>query len=380
MRRILRGGRFFVLVIILVLAITGCSSRGVVNPGWTVVAVDGTSVYSVLASGKVVALDAASGSEQWHYPIVAASSGGIGSLFAPKSASTETNLNAVYGSPIFTSDLVVVGTFDNKLVAFNRSSGQKAWEFTAGGSIVGGALVHGDTIYFGASDSMVYAVKPNASAGEQVWSVKVSGSGIWGEPAADDQNIYVGSLDHHVYALNQQTGAIVWDRDMGAAIPGGVTLANKLVLVGGVAKKLTALDTSTGAVVWEHQFSQWVWGEIAVQNDIAYASSIDGQVHAVKLSDGSVIWDAQLQGATRSGPLIVGDYLAIGTNTGNVYRIDMTTGKAELLYAIPSTSVLSRVAALGNQIYVGTTTASVVALDITRVGGTPVWTYPVASK
>ncbi|MHB1355458.1 MAG: outer membrane protein assembly factor BamB family protein [Anaerolineae bacterium] len=385
MKRVLSGGRWAFLIIILALVVTGCSSRGVVNAGWTVVAATDDSVYAVLATGKVVALDAATGLERWYYPITQPSSGGLGALFAPKpTGEQQTVVDAVYGLPVITDDLVIVGAYNNRLFAFNRTSGQKVWEYTTLGPIVGGITDFEGYIYFGAADSgvsasRVYALRSITPTAEVAWDVPVTKHWIWGAPAADEKQLYIGSMDHHVYALNRETGAIVWEQDMGAAVPGSVSLADNVVYVGGVAKKLTALRSDTGEMLWEKALGQWVWGQAVVSNSVVYVGTLDGIVHALAVQDGSLKWDSvQLEGAIRAGPVIAGEYLVIGTDTGVIYRIQMATGKAEKLYTITGASVLSKIAVVGDRLYVGTTSATVVALDITRVGGAPLWVYPAA--
>jgi len=196
----------------------------------------------------------------------------------------------------------------------------------------------------------------------------------------DDKQVYVGSMDSHVYALDRTTGTVIWDRNMGAAVPGSVSLADGTVFVGGVAKKLTALRSDTGETIWEKDLGQWVWGEAVVSNSVVYVGSLDGIVHALAVQDGAKIWDSvQLDGGIRAGPAIAGNYLVIGTDTGSVYRIEMASGKAELIYKITGASILSKIAVVGDRLYVGTTTATVVALDVTRVGGVPLWVYPAAA-
>jgi len=380
LRKLHGAGRIIAFVVLMsALLLAGCASRGVVNPGWTVVSADGEMVYTVLATGKVAALDAASGAERWNYPVATASSGGLGSLFSRPDPNQETALNAVYGAPVFSDELVFVGTFDNKLVAFNRSSGQRAWEYTTEGAIIGGATEYDGVVYFGASDSRVYAVKPTASGPQLLWNPIVTGHGVWGAPAVNDRYVFVASLDHHVYAIDKDSGALVWDHDMGAAVPGGVTIAGDLLLVGGIAKKLSALNAETGSLVWEHAFEQWVWGEAVAANGTAYVSTLDGKVHGVSLKDGAIKWSTQLEGALRAGPTLAGEYLVIGSQSGRVYRVELSGGKADLLYVLDKTNILAPVAVLDGRAYIGTTAASVIALDISKVGGSPLWTYPVAN-
>jgi eukaryotic-like serine/threonine-protein kinase len=386
LKRVLNGGRWAFLVIILALVMSGCSSRGVVNPGWTVVAATEDSVYAVLATGKVVALDAATGQERWYYPIAQASSGGLAGLFAPKATGEQqTVVDAVYGLPIVTDDLVIVGASNNRLFAFNRSTGQKIWEYTTLGAIVGGATEFKGSVYFGAADSgvsasRVYALSAITPTAEVAWNVSVTKHWIWGAPAVDEGQVYIGSMDHHVYSLDRKTGTVIWDRDMNAAVPGSLSLTDNAVLVGGVAKKLTSLNKLTGETLWEKTLGQWVWGEAVVSDSIIYIGTLDGVVHALAVQDGATKWDSvQLDGAIRAGPAIAGNYLVIGTDTGSVYRIEMTSGKAELIYKVAGASILSKIAVVGDRLYVGTTTATVVALDVTRVGGAPLWVYPAAA-
>jgi outer membrane protein assembly factor BamB len=386
LKRVLIRGRWALFIIVLALVVTGCSSRGVVNLGWTVVAATEDSVYAVLATGKVVALDAATGQERWFYPTTQPSSGGLGALFAPKpTGEQQTAVDAVYGIPIITDELVVVGAYNNRVFAFNRVTGQKVWEYTTLGPIVGGVTAYKGSMYFGATDSgtsasRVYALGSITPTAEVTWNIAVTKHWIWGAPAVDDKQVYVGSMDQHVYALDRLTGALIWDRNMGAAVPGSVTLADGTVLVGGVAKKLTALRSDTGETIWEKNLGQWVWGEAVVSNSVVYVGSLDGIVHALAVQDGAKIWDsAQLDGAIRAGPAIAGNYLVIGTDTGSVYRIEMASGKVELIYKIAGASILSKIAVVGDRLYVGTTTATIVALDVTRVGGAPLWVYPAAA-
>jgi len=369
-----RLGFVLILVVSLGLLVSGCVSRGVSNPGWTVLAINQDIAYAVLNTGKVVALDAASGSEKWVYPIAQASGG----LFRRQPAG-DPPLNAVYGVPVFTDELVLAGTYDNKVVAFVQATGLKAWEYVAQGSVMGGMVVDGEQVYLGGSDGRVYALKTSAAGAELLWSTQAAKHAIWGVPVLTDDLVIVGSLDHYVYALKRADGELVWDHDMGAAVAGDITLADDLVLVGGVANKLTALEIASGDVVWESQFKQWVWGEAFLDGGVVYVSSLDGQLHALDPRTGETKWDTVLQGAARSGPALAGDYLVIGTAEGNIYRVEKATGKAELLYKSAG-RILSRPAVSGNRVLVGTDSGQILALDTTVVGGAPVWQYPAVTK
>jgi outer membrane protein assembly factor BamB len=58
------------------------------------------------------------------------------------------------------------------------------------------------------------------------------GAGVWSSPAIAGGLVYVGSCDDSVYALNANTGAIVWSYATGNAIFSSPAVSNGVVYVG----------------------------------------------------------------------------------------------------------------------------------------------------
>jgi len=383
----LRKGPFSVLLLILVATVmlTGCMPRGAMtNPGWTVVAAEGDVVYAALATGQVVALDAANqGAELWTYPKAQAqASGGLGSLFTKRTTeTTDKVLDAVYGIPALTDSLVLVASYNHNLYAFDRASGQVKWgPFSAGEAIIGGATVRDDVAYFGSSDHHVYAVDVNT--GEPVWDQPFeTGHWVWGAPAVDDERVYFGSMDRHVYAVDRKTGEQVWKQAVGGSVPGTVTLSDGLLFVGGVDKKVHALDKTNGQERWSLDLGHWVWGEALVVDDTVYVSALDGRVFALDVADGSPRWpEPTALGATvRAGPALLNESLIVGTELGTLYKIDTKSGEKTLFFTAEG-AVLSTPAIVGEMVYVGAATGNVYALDSSRAGDPLVWRYPPAKS
>lgn len=365
-------------LIVLTTTATGCVPRGAMaNPGWTVLTAESGVVYTVLSTGRVVALDAAQGNELWSYPSEQAAKGGLGcSLPRTGSENAEAPLDAVYGIPVLTDELVLVASYDHHLYAFERSSGRIVWDFAADEAVIGGATVYDGVVYFGASDHRVYAL--DARTGESVWDEPfVTGHWVWGAPAVDENRVYVGSMDHYVYAIDRQSGVEEWRRSVGGSVPGSVTLADGMLFVGSVDKHLYALRASDGGEAWKRDVGHWSWGEVLVHDGYAYACSLDGKVHALAVADGSPRWDAvPLEGAVRAGPALLDGDLVVGTEAGVVYRIDVESGLGEKLYDTQKEGVLSTPAVVGEMVYLGTTAGRVCALDTSRGGSAPVWIYP----
>ena len=377
--------RALALVLILTaLVFTGCTARGgVVNAGWTVAAEQDGSVYAALATGQVLALDLEqNGAKLWQYPEKEASAAVGCSIAKPAEGTTESPLDAVYGEPLVLDDVVVVGSFDGKLYAFDRESGRQVWDYAAAAAIIGGATEADGVLYFGSSDGSVYAI--DAATQQSVWATPfATGNRVWGAPRVDQEHVYVASMDRSVYALDRSTGQQVWKHDLGASAPGAMTLADGRLYVGNVNRHLICLSATDGSELWRSpQYGGWVWGEALVADGGVYFGSLDGVMHALNAVDGSVRWaDVPLSGAVRAGPALAGASLIVGTESGYVYTVDIASGEKSLVFGDRDGErlgpVLSTPVVAGDKLIVTTAQAKIVALDLTKRDPV-VWVYPPA--
>jgi outer membrane protein assembly factor BamB len=352
------------------------------NPGWTVVTSADGVVYSVLATGQVVALDAErTGAQLWLYPAKQAS-GGVRWPFA-RSASTpgDSPLDAVYGLPVLTDDWLLLTSYDRHLYAFDRTSGDKLWQFPPAeegkrfGPLVGGVRLVEGIAYFGSSDGSVYAL--DIATQELVWPQPFATENrVWGSPAVDAERVYVGSMDHHLYAINRQTGAQEWKIDLGGSIPGSVVLADGLLFAGAVDQRLHVIKAEDGSELWQTpQLRAWVWGEALVHEGSVYFGTLGGQVYAYDVQTGQPRWGpVELEGAVRAGPVGSSDELIVGTDAGAVYRIAMEDGALQKFPELDG-GVLSSPSVVGSDVYVATATGKVYAFDVER-GIAQLWVYP----
>jgi len=380
-------GRMVALVLVaLAVALTGCvGQRAAVNVGWTVAAEKDGTLYAAMANGVMLALDATqNGTLVWQYPATQARSA-VGCSFARTSdENTETALDAVFGQPLVLDDVVIVGSYDGKLHAFGRTSGKPEWVYATEQAIVGGAAEADGILYFGSSDGKVYAI--DAATQKDVWAQPfVTGNRVWSVPRLDADRVYVTSMDHFVYAIDRKTGTQVWKHDLGASAPGSLTLANGRLYVGSIERHLICLNAEDGTEIWRSpQYGGWVWGEALVVDDGVYFGSLDGMMHALSVADGTPLWpDVQLQGAVRAGPALAGDQLIVGTEAGYVYTMSIANGDKALVFGDRDNekmgAVLSTPVVADSEIFVSTTQAKVVALDLSKRD--PVeWVYPPAEQ
>ncbi len=182
--------------------------RGSLKPVWykhftpyisqkvQVIAVDNTLYIST--SGGLYALDADTGAQKWLY-------------------ATDLPLGH---SPTVYNGVVYVGGFDHKIHAIRASDGAGLWTFEGGKGFQTNPLVidvNGHTTVFaGNRDGVFYAIRDNGNSASLAWKYQTDGPILYSAAYADN-TIYFASNDMHAYALNAQTGALVWKS---AKLPG----------------------------------------------------------------------------------------------------------------------------------------------------------------
>lgn len=251
-------------------------------------------------------------------------------------------------TPAVTADAVFVGTDRGTLVRVSRADGTTQWE----------------------------------AAGHP------SRHGIHGSPALDESRVYVGDYAGHVYALDQRTGARIWDSRPGDYVGSSPALFENAVFVGvelsrgqcafvgldrrtgdevfrsvelpGLCHSSPAIDADTRAAyigdnsggiyrlnldspspgrlrreVWPAwRFSaQSPGGDVkstpAVSGDVVLATSWDSHVYAIDKGSGRLRWRFRTRGRSMSSPSVDASrrLVVAGSHDGHVYGLDLPSGR-----------------------------------------------------
>jgi outer membrane protein assembly factor BamB len=128
---------------------------------------DGTRLFTISRSGKVLALRASDGETLWTH-----------------------DLNTTgYSTPAVARGKVLVGDFVGTLHCYDAATGKELWRRYVGGRILGPALVVGNLVFFSTLEQKTYAVR--LSDGRRVWQL---GIGKYAPGIATDR--------HYFFSLN----------------------------------------------------------------------------------------------------------------------------------------------------------------------------------
>lgn len=225
---------------------------------------------------------------------------------------------------------------------------QLAWSHrTPGTFLTGSPVIAGGTVYAATRDedgegkAAVYAVE--LASGRRLWEFKTDIS-VHGPIAVADGIVYAQSLRSTLYALDADSGELLWTRRPAGAPPNqrtygyyGVTVAAGKVLWThqdrfGIGSQgvVAALEPKTGNTIWQSPMAGATMsdGTPAVADGRVYAGSQTAdQTVAYDLLDGRRLWmsPARLGNWQDGTPSTAGGRVFIGAGNGLVAR-SATTG------------------------------------------------------
>jgi outer membrane protein assembly factor BamB len=102
----------------------------------------------------------------------------------------------------------LVGSYNNILHSIDPSNGQEKWSFAkATNRYIANPLITDKSIYAPTGGDILYALDLQ---GNLKWEYKTEGA-VWAQPlyAPDCNCVYLPSMDHHLYAIDADTGELI---------------------------------------------------------------------------------------------------------------------------------------------------------------------------
>src|SRR5699024_1222941 len=132
--------------------------------------------------------------------------------------------------------------------------------------------------------------------------------------------------EHILYAMDVNNGDIVWEESMGVGTmvlnnkSGAPILYENKVFVGSpITKSFYGFDATNGNELWKYESNINKAPPIA-DNKVVYFTDTKGLVYGFDTTSGSLIGKKLLGGKLApSGPILVNDYLIVGSQDHNVY-------------------------------------------------------------
>jgi outer membrane protein assembly factor BamB len=255
----------------------------------------------------------------------------------------------------FDADGTRVNPYENVLDPRTVRNLELKWTFSTGENFDSGvqssAAVADGVVYIGGYYTYdLYAL--NANSGALLWSHGTGGLVI-SSPAVKDGVVYFGSGDNHVYALRAKTGDEVWIHAANGPVYPSPVVVNASVFIGSYDEdNIFALNASTGALLWSYTADGPVFSSPAFADGVVYiGSEYPGQtLYALNAKTGAVLWKSTASGSTWYTPTVWNGMVYVGANDGNLYALDASTGATLWKY---TSDAVSTPAVANGVVYVG---------------------------
>ncbi|NIO23279.1 MAG: PQQ-binding-like beta-propeller repeat protein [Candidatus Aenigmarchaeota archaeon] len=234
--------------------------------------------------------------------------------------------------PVFRDGVIFLGSYDHNLYAIDEKTGEEVWRFKTGDTIFGSSgLLMEDMIIFTSKDFYVYAL--NIKTGDMIWNFRTGG---WSAscPTEHEGNIIVSSSDGNLYYLTKE-GKELWRFKTG----GNIFTQNEFCVHEGVVyfgsddSNIYGVRLSDGRETFRFKTGGYVDAVPIIRKGILYCISDENKFYAIELQNGRVVWTFKT-GSGRGGskPNIFGDRIVFGAADGNLYCLDIETGKEAWRY------------------------------------------------
>lgn len=227
--------------------------------------------------------------------------------------------------------------------AFHNQTGKSLWEqdirsLTEEENVISGGLAYGGgTLYATSGYDEVLALDPNS--GKILWRTKIK-AGTHAAPTAHNGRVFVTTLNNHMITLDSTNGKILWEHEgidettglLGAASPAA---DGEIVIPAFSTGDIIALRTGNGSVIWEDSLANALrLGGMAGLSDIrglpviadnrVIAVSYGNKIAAFDKNMGTRLWQQDIGSAET--PWVAGNVVYLLTSDAKVVALDITNG------------------------------------------------------
>lgn len=194
-----------------------------------------------------------------------------------------------------------------------------------------------------------------------LWKVDVK-EPVTSTAAIVDGTVYVGADDSHLYALKTKTGETRWRYAAKEAIRSSPTVAEGVVYFGDQGGTFHAVDARTGTPKWTFQTEAEIVSSALFHDQRVIFGSYDAHVYCLSVSDGSLNWKYETGGRVHASPALVDNAVLVAGCDEYIHLLKLKNGEQTL--RIPMSSVVgASPAILGQKAFVGTYNQDVLAFE-----------------
>lgn len=256
---------------------------------------------------------------------------------------------AIFSSPAISAGMLVFGSGDGNIYCLDIKKGTLIWKTETAAAVLGAPLIKGNAIFIGSSDHTFR--KLALQTGNVLWNFSGLEGPVVSTPLLYDGKIIFGAWDRNLYALDENTGVLIWKWNNGSSIRNYSPAACIPVAHDGVVyvvapdRYISAINCVDGKTLWRNNDAtireslgisadgKWVYGKTMQDTIVAYATSREKQSVAWQLNCGFGYEHVPSMLIEKEGKVF------FGTKSGVVYSINPILRKTDWAYKIDNSMV-----------------------------------------
>lgn len=298
-------------------------------------------IYVVDTDGRLTAMDATNGQQIWSKDIDAHITGGPG-----------------YGEKT-----VLIGTGEGYVMAFDADSGKKLWRVPVSSEVLSAPQRKGDTVVVRTVDGKVFGLA--ADSGQRHWVYDRSEPPLTlrgtSNPVIDGNTVIAGFDGGRLAALDLESGRLLWETRVATAkgtseLERMVDIDSEPVIIDGVIYvasfqgQLAAIREDSGRILWSRDISSYAGFSADGAN--IYVSDDDSNVLAYDRYTGSLLWkQTKLHNRAVTAPAVIGDYIVVGDLAGYLHWMDKKNGRFVARTRVSDQRIIAPPLVVGNIVY-----------------------------
>lgn len=271
-------------------------------------------VYVGRRDGVLLALDAATGSEEWSLEI-----------------------GSPPGNPAVAKMVVYVPDDHGDLRAVDATTGKPLWTYVSGDGEIFSPPVPTDGMVFLYGRGGLHAV--DAATGAKRWTYAASGEY---SPSVANGVVHLAALDQTVHAIDAATGAKKWALTMNSTVKASPAVAHGVVYIGDWENGMHAIDAATGAEVWTSTVRDAYFDSAAVADGLVYAGGADGALRAFDASTGVQKWTYRMHARFGASMPVVVDGIVYIAGEHWLHAVDALSGVKKWTVSIDDQATFSQ--------------------------------------
>jgi outer membrane protein assembly factor BamB len=299
-------------------------------------------------NGRIRALDKKTGKVKWEYDI-----------------RKDGEQSQFHGDALITDDLVVIGTDGTigHVYAFEPATGAVRWKYKVEATGVASDIVRLENqIYFMTIANDLVCV--DLQSGKPKWVFHDAYSPqehcvTCASPAISEGRVYFGGWDGFAYAVEAQSGNLIWKKDLGADVTTSAAVDHHNLYLGTSKRHLYRLDTDSGAVLSELPTESAPNGRLIIANDSLLAFLGDDVFASFDLDLKTLRWSAEASKQwTSARPYLWRDVVLVG-NRRELIAFRSSDGARQWSHQFPET--IRGIGTSPEVLYIGTLTGPIFA-------------------